>query len=1197
MAVHLYFSNQLMLLAQRLQNNLIEGSLHTHVLEAPVVIVPNMNLSKWIKLTLSRHSDVFMNVAFSYLENGLWEMIGALTAQKAADIAMLDRDGCKVLLFFILMALDDKEQAVEPILRYLRSNNGHPRADVENRCWQLAGELSRLFQEYEYHRSDMIQRWCDGHASSDAMEFCQQWLYNQVRTLAKRIGPVIGRNLVTMTEYARRLFPTPSSPHATSPDQRLAHIHFFGLSQISPFHIELLSRLKAGYEIHIYSLNPSREYWEDIQTPAEKKWIDRKNVSRLKFSQKEWAEGDLFAPVDHELLSAWGKPGRENIRLLCQLTDYDFHAGFSPNLREATVLGAIHGRLLDLGAPADTGQERLPQDRSLQILACPGLRREVETVYNSILYNLETDADLCMTDIAVMVSDMSLYKPVVDSVFSQQPVRIAYNLVDASASMESVFAQGLLSFMNLARGTFSRKEVFEFLRNPCVLQRWRITPETLSIWIEWADALGIFHGYVNPHDDGQAIPEAGLFSWRQGLERLRLSRIMTPPAQAADHWQSHFNNMVPYADVTTGDQRLLEKFCTIISALHWAVARFNSGTKSATDWRDTFFQVIDQFMEIDPGMRGEKTVFQSIRRAFDHFVLYDAIKETSSGPLLTSEALWAFVRSHLEGITGGQGDYLTGGVTVSGLMPMRPIPFKIVYVMGMEEGRFPGRTKDSLLDLRIRKRRIGDVNQAERNRYLFLEILISVQKKLYLSYVSRDLQKDRDLVPCSVVHQLQRHVEQQILGGKPFQHQHIPIKADSTRYLATDAVTSWSDVMVNYNAMNRISAYRRCGLWDDVGATLSSAGQKVIARYEPDFLFPAAVAPVDTTSTVSLSIGLLRRFLLDPVAVAGQYHLDADENLDQTAETADLEDEPLASRFPVDFEIRSLPVKRWLVDSLTDVQGEPTIDTLTNEFNIVYADLTRKSRVPAGAFADHDRSRLQDDVIASGTTLLPYILEMRSAKKLFSAVLLGSDMVDTIDGGGGTLILNPVDLSPADCENKGSPRKVQISGGLPWIWQSRDHAWHCLVVSGSGKKPSQPDKYVLAPVLILMAVAASGQPYPWSDAQRMTVHVAYREHLQHHPYRLKPDACRIYLEMLVEDFFTLSPMAWLPFETVFGQRSLLRYIKQDDVSDVDAQAFAQSMQEAMQETLDPVTQLYGATVPPNILDLARRRLRAFLPTL
>ena len=121
----------------------------------------------------------------------------------------------------------------------------------------------------------------------------------------------------------------------------------------------------------------------------------------------------------------------------------------------------------------------LAQDTSLQIVACPGLRREVETVYNSILYNLETDPDLCMTDIAVMVSDMSRYKPVVDSVFSRQPARIAYNLVDSNARTESVFAQAVLAVMELSRGTFSRKEVFALLRNPCVMQRWGYGPEAL----------------------------------------------------------------------------------------------------------------------------------------------------------------------------------------------------------------------------------------------------------------------------------------------------------------------------------------------------------------------------------------------------------------------------------------------------------------------------------------------------------------------------------------------------------------------------------------------------------------------------------------------------------------------------------------------------------------------------------------------
>ena len=1065
MAVNLYFSNQLMLLAQRLQDNLIRDDGDTPLLDAPVVIVPNMNLSKWIKLTLSRHSDVFMNVAFTYLESGLWEMIGALTSQKEAATDMLDRENVKVLLFFILMALDDEKETVIPILRYLRRADGRARANVEIRCWQLAEALSRLFQEYEYHRSDMIQRWLDGRPTTDSMEACQQWLYNQVRTLASCIGPVIGRNLVTMTEYARRLFPASSDPHNAPGNQRLPHVHFFGLSQISPFHIELLSRLEAGYEIHIYSLNPSREYWEDIQTPAEKKWIARKNVSRLKFSQAEWSEGDLFAAVDHELLSAWGKPGRENIRLLCQLTDYDFHAGFSPKLHEDTVLGAIQRGMLDLVQPTDPGQHDRGQDTSLQIVACPGLRREVETVYNSILYNLETDPELCMTDIAVMVSDMPRYKPVVDSVFGQKPACIAYNLVDASASMESVFAQGVLSFITLARGTFSRKEVFDFLSNPCVMQRWMITPETLSIWIEWADALGIFHGYENPHDGKQAIPEAGLFSWRQGLERLRLSRIMTPPANAAGDQRSHFNGTVPFADIAAGDQRLLEKFCTIIFALHSAVVRFKTGTKSATTWRDMFFQVIDQFLEINPGMRGEKSVFQSLGSAFDHFVRYDAIMQTASGPMLSSEALWAFVQSHLDGITGGQGDYLTGGVTVSGLMPMRPIPFKIVYVMGLEEGRFPGRASDSLLDLRIRKRRIGDVNLAERNRYLFLEILISVNAKLYLSYVSRDLQKDRDLVPCSVVQQLQRHVEKKILGGKPFNHQTIPLKGDSARYLAVDSVTDWSDVMVNANAIERISAYHRYGLWDMVSKKVSSTEQKLIAHYEPDFSFPDVPAPVDTASTAGLTIGLLRRFLLDPVTVAGRYHLGAYEDLDQVAEIADLEDEPLSSRFPVDFEIRTAPVKRWLVDRVIDLKSDPTTDTLTREFDIVYADLIRKSRVPAGAFADHDRSRLRDEVMASGAMLLPFILEMRSAKKLFSEVLLGSDRVDGVDVGGQTLNLNPLVIPSADPGRDRQPPLVQISGGLHWIWQSTDQTWHCLVLSGSGKKPREPDRYVLLPVL------------------------------------------------------------------------------------------------------------------------------------
>ncbi len=1192
MGVDLYFSNQLMPLAHKLQDNLGPEGLGGNILAPPVVIVPNMNLSKWIKLTLARQAGIFMNVAFQYLETGLWQMIRSIDPRPGPGPRMLDKDTLTIILFFILMAQDRETPDLRPLNAYLRWT-GNARNDIEIRCWQLSGELARLFQEYEYHRSDMIQRWLADGGTTDAMETCQRRIYLKMRSLKDQLGRSTGQPFRSLAEYARDvLFPAA----ADKPNGRrlLSRVHFFGLSQISPLHLQLLSQLKSFFDIRIYSLNPSREYWEDIKTPFEKRWIERSKVSRLKLSQDEWSAGDLFSQVDHALLSAWGKPGRESIRLLCQLTDYDFHAGFSEIPQPDTVLGAVGHGLLTLegqgGKPAP-----LAQDTSLQIVACPGLRREVETVYNSILHNLEADPDLCMTDIAVMVSDMSRYKPVVDSVFSRQPARIAYNLVDSNARTESMFAQAVLAVMDLSRGSFSRKEVFALLRNPCVMQRWGYGPEALSVWIGWADALGIFHGYENKAAHAGTGPSGGLFSWRQGLERMRISRVMTPPAAVAGAPRPHFNGIVPFSDINTGDDRLLEKFCGLVESLHRAVGSLRMASASAQQWRNTFFKVVDQFIEISAEMRGEETVFQSLVGAFDHFVHYDALGQIEPGRPLTADALWLFVRAHLEGITGGQGDYLTGGVTVSALMPMRPIPFRVVYVLGLEEGRFPGRVQDSLLDLRCRKRRIGDINPAERNRYLFLEILVSVRGKLYLSYVSRDLQKDRDLAPCSVVHQLQRYVERQVLGGQSFRLGHIPIKADSPAYLAPDAINEWSDVMVNGNLVQRLSCYRRSGVWPAFLHQATSADLKTAARYRPDFTLPDRTPDPASADAEPLTIGLLRRFLLDPVDVVGRYHMGIDEQIDPTAELGEIADEPLSSQFPVDYEIRTASVQNWLEAQLTGSFNQPSMARLATEFESVYADMSRKSRLPAGAFAVHDQSRLKQQVLAVGETLDPFVEQMRMARRRFSAVVLGAVMDDFVEIGGNQLRFNPVLIDRPGVDGLDTATPVHLSGGMPWVWQAIDGAWHCLVVTGSNRRSRFPDKYAIGPLLTLMAIAAGGEPYPWSDVNRVAIHVIYREHVLNLDYTLDPKRSADYLADLVGDFVSPSPLEWLPFETILADAGLRSFIGRDQVNDADRKAFQESLAETMQAAADVRTELTGAVVTPGILDRARRRFRVFLP--
>ena len=85
-----------------------------------------------------------------------------------------------------------------------------------------------------------------------------------------------------------------------------------------------------------------------------------------------------------------------------------------------------------------------------------------------------------------------------------------------------------------------------------------------------------------------------------------------------------------------------------------------------------------------------------------------------------------------------RGHYLAEGITVSSFKPMRPIPFKAVFLLGLGEGLFPTTFKKDTLYLRqipeklsppiegknFRERRIGDVSETERSMKITSKMVI-----------------------------------------------------------------------------------------------------------------------------------------------------------------------------------------------------------------------------------------------------------------------------------------------------------------------------------------------------------------------------------------------------------------------------------------------------------------------------------------
>jgi exodeoxyribonuclease V gamma subunit len=96
--------------------------------------------------------------------------------------------------------------------------------------------------------------------------------------------------------------------------------------------------------------------------------------------------------------------------------------------------------------------------------------------------------------------------------------------------------------------------------------------------------------------------------------------------------------------------------------------------------------------------------------------------------------------------------FVSGGVTFCTLMPMRAVPFKVVCLLGMNDGDFPRRGHQSDFDLLALPgmARPGDRSRRDDDRYLMLEALLAARDKLYVSWVGRNV-RDNTEQPASVL--------------------------------------------------------------------------------------------------------------------------------------------------------------------------------------------------------------------------------------------------------------------------------------------------------------------------------------------------------------------------------------------------------------------------------------------------------------
>ncbi|MDE4963606.1 exodeoxyribonuclease V subunit gamma, partial [Francisella tularensis] len=79
-------------------------------------------------------------------------------------------------------------------------------------------------------------------------------------------------------------------------------------------------------------------------------------------------------------------------------------------------------------------------------------------------------------------------------------------------------------------------------------------------------------------------------------------------------------------------------------------------------------------------------------------------------------------------------------VTFCSMTPIRSVQFRVIAMIGLNNGKFPHQESAISFDLIARiGRKKGDRTKRDDDRYFFLESILSARDNLYISYICRSV--------------------------------------------------------------------------------------------------------------------------------------------------------------------------------------------------------------------------------------------------------------------------------------------------------------------------------------------------------------------------------------------------------------------------------------------------------------------------
>ena len=720
-------------------------------LAAETILVQSNGMKHWLSLALA--ADAALGIcAATRLElpsSQLWQIYrSVLGADKLPAHMPLDK---APLVWRILRRLPEwlKDPRFAPLAHYLGDDTQGSRA------FGLAQQLADVLDGYQNYRADWLAHWAAGQdvlSHGQTLPPEQLWQAAMWRDL---LADVQAHLPAAQAGYQAR-----SDVHKAfmkalqhlSPQQLPAglppRLLVFGITALPMQTLEALVALGRFMPVLMFVQNPSQAHWGHLT--------------------------ESIIPEGHPLLAAWGKHGRDYLHAIDEFETADTGAPsfqrvnvYIDPLQEAADAGLPSTALLQLQSdilhletpPAEPVLLNEP-DSSFLFVQTHSAQREVEVLHDRILAWLDENPALQPQDIMVMVPDMAAFAPHIHAVFGRFQQQghqagsrhLPYAVADTTPH-QAPMVQALQTLLQLPQLRLSLSDWLSLFQVEAVRARYGLQAQDVQDLHPLLLEAGVRWGLDAPHRKHWGMPtdspDSDHNSWVFGLQRLLLGYALGP-AESQASWQ----HTSPQAGVDGLDAPVVSGLLRCLHDVQLSLQQL-SQDHTPTEWVHLLQALVARFFKVadDNSQRLLDRVLMPLEQW-----LNDCHMAQFNTPLPL-----AVVRSHwlAQMDTGGlQRRFMGGGVQFATLMPMRAIPFKVVCLLGMNDGQYPRAPAPRDFDLMSQPAhaRAGDRARREDDRYLFLEALLSARDRVYVSWQGRRASDHAKLPPSVLVAQLLDHL-------------------------------------------------------------------------------------------------------------------------------------------------------------------------------------------------------------------------------------------------------------------------------------------------------------------------------------------------------------------------------------------------------------------------------------------------------